>query len=112
SYPARTAECDPAALHAAYEELSREAVATLTAEGFAPQDIEVRRFADLRYVGQAYELTVPVADTGVPIMAEVDAAFHDEHHKTYSHMSRTEPVGLVSIRIVASVRTPQPPEEQ
>ncbi|AOG03835.1 hydantoinase/oxoprolinase family protein [Bosea sp. RAC05] len=111
SYPARTAECDPAALNAAYEELSREAVDTLSAEGFAPQDIEVRRFADLRYVGQAYELTVPVAGTGVPVMAEVDAAFHEEHRKTYSHMSKSEPVGLVSIRIVASVRTPQPAEE-
>lgn len=111
SYPARTADCDPAALHAAYAELSREAVDTLSAEGFAPQDIEVRRFADLRYVGQAYELTVPVAGTGVPVMTEVDAAFHEEHHKTYSHMSKTEPVGLVSIRIVASVRTPQHPEE-
>jgi N-methylhydantoinase A len=44
-------------------------------------------------------------------MAEIDSAFHNEHHKTYSHMSRTEPVGLVSIRILASVRTPQPSED-
>jgi N-methylhydantoinase A len=112
SYPARTATCDPAALHEAYEELSREAVATLTSEGFAPDAIEVRRFADLRYVGQAYELTVPVSGTGIPVMAAIDAAFHDEHQKTYSHMSRSEPVGLVSIRIVASVRTAPAREEQ
>ena len=111
SFPALTTECDPVELQAAYAELSRNAVATLTAEGFAPEDIEVRRFADLRYAGQAYELTVPVPGTGVPVMAEIDSAFHNEHHKTYSHMSMTEPVGLVSIRIVASVRTPQPSEE-
>lgn len=111
SYPVLTAACDPVALQEAYAELSDSAIATLSAEGFAPEEIEVRRFADLRYSGQAYELVVPIPGTGLPVMAEIESAFHIEHHKTYSHMSTAEPVGLVSIRVLASVRTPQPPEE-
>lgn len=110
SYPGRLLDTDPDELFAAYEELTREAIATLTSEGFAPERIEVRRLADLRYVGQAYELTVPVSGVGEPDLAEIEAAFHEEHQRTYSHMSRSEPVGIVSIRVVASVRTAEPPK--
>jgi len=106
SFPGRTAEIDPLQLEAAYRDLSRAAIETLTAEGFAEASIEVRRFADLRYVGQAYELSVPVAAGDAPDMAGIDEAFHLEHLRSYSHMARTEPVGLVSIRIIASVRSP------
>lgn len=106
SFPGRTSEIDPQQLDAAYLDLSRAAIETLTAEGFAEASTEVRRFADLRYVGQAYELSVPVAN-GRPLeMADIDEAFHQEHLRSYSHMARTEPVGLVSIRVIASVRSP------
>jgi N-methylhydantoinase A len=36
-------------------------------------------------------------------LAELDEAFHQEHQRTYSHMARGEPVGIVSIRVVATV---------
>ncbi|TCR63072.1 hydantoinase/oxoprolinase family protein [Bosea sp. BK604] len=106
SFPGRTAEIDPLELDAGYRALARQAVETLTAEGFAEAEIEVRRFADLRYVGQAYELSVPVAAGRPLVMAEIDEAYHQEHLRSYSHMSRAEPVGLVSIRVIASVRSP------
>ena len=103
SFPGPTATIDPATLGAAYAELSASALAVLMSEGFEQSMIQIRRFADLRYVGQAYELTVPVAGDGLIDLADLDEAFHQEHQRTYSHMARGEPVGMVSIRVVATV---------
>ena len=59
--------------------------------------------ADLRYAGQAYELTVPLDDGG-PIEHDLMAnRFHDEHYRTYSHKAENETVELVNLRVVAKV---------
>ena len=50
---------DPDAVTDAFERMEDRAVRDLTREGYPSDDIETRRAADLRYVGQAYELTVP-----------------------------------------------------
>src|SRR5262249_28742082 len=42
--------------------LEQEARRELRAEGFAPDQIRVDRRLDMRYLGQAYELTVPASD--------------------------------------------------
>ena len=41
--------------------LAEKARARLVADGVAPVAIRARYFADLRYVGQSYEITVPIA---------------------------------------------------
>src|SRR5206468_795515 len=64
----------------------------------------IRRLADLRYAGQAYELTVPVPEG--PLRREdivgVVHAFEQEHLRTYGHNANGEPVDLVNIRVVGS----------
>ena len=52
---------DPATVASAYDELdARRAAAALTGEGFAPEQHQFVRTADLRYFGQAFEVRVPV----------------------------------------------------
>jgi N-methylhydantoinase A len=65
------------------------------------ETLAFRRFAELRYSGQAYELTIPVGHGDR--LADVVANFHDEHRKTYGHGSNADPVDVVSIRVYARV---------
>jgi N-methylhydantoinase A len=52
--------------------------------------------ADLRYMGQSFELTVPLG-------ADVAAAFHRAHEDRYGYSDRERPVELVAVR-TADVR--------
>ena len=58
--------------------------------------------ADLRYSGQAYELTVPVGRSGAGALdvAGIVEAFGVEHQRTYGHRAEDEPVDLVSVRVI------------
>lgn len=85
----------------AYSELEAEALAALAADGYPRDSARFRRFADLRYAGQAYELSVPVED---PVRAaELATIFHEEHLRTYGHRSERDPVDLVAIKLNAQV---------
>ena len=57
------------------------------------------RTADLRYRGQAYELTV-TADTGPndDLLGMIVERFHQEHERTYGRRASDEPVDLITIR--------------
>ena len=57
------------------------------------------RTADLRYRGQAYELTVS-ADTGPSddLLGMIVERFHQEHERTYGRRASDEPVDLITIR--------------
>lgn len=84
--------------------LTRRAAAALTAEGFAPEEHEFVRTADLRYFGQAYEVRVsagagPVDDGWA---REVAGRFHDEHRRLYGYDFRDDPsqqVEWVNLRV-------------
>jgi N-methylhydantoinase A len=96
------AELAPEALERAYAELERDARAAMQAEGYPDACIVLSRSADLRYAGQAYELTVPVA-AGRPDPEQLVAEFGREHERTYGHRSEGDPVDLINIRVIASV---------
>ncbi|MBM3549793.1 MAG: hydantoinase/oxoprolinase family protein, partial [Alphaproteobacteria bacterium] len=67
-------------------------------EGHDTTQVTLLRSAELRYVGQAYEL--PVAMAPGPIdLAAARAAFHDEHARTYGHSSSGDPVDLISLKV-------------
>ncbi len=86
-----------------FDNLARSATQALIDEGFDPAHISVQSLADLRYAGQAFELTVAL-DTGRPIDAnQMVAKFHEEHNRTYSHKAEQEPVEIVNLRIIAKV---------
>ena len=86
-----------------FDDLAKTAIDVLVSEGFDQDKISIQNLADLRYAGQAYELTVPLDDGG-PIEHDLMAnRFHDEHYRTYSHKAENETVELVNLRVVAKV---------
>ena len=96
----RTAELKAEELLAAFEQLEGQVRVEMRKEGLEDARVSVKRLADLRYAGQAFELSIPVAD-GINL-ADVEAAFHAEHTRTYGHSSDADPVDLINIRVVAS----------
>ena len=101
----RLSEVDPGALDGAFGAMRSRAEASLAEEGYGGGDLLWQRSADLRYVGQAYELTVRAADgpIGTPEVARLERDFHDEHERTYGHKAPDEAVEIVNLRLTARV---------
>jgi N-methylhydantoinase A len=98
--PARHESASSEVLHSAYCELEAEAERALIAEGVSSAAIVISRFADIRYAGQAYELTMPVT-VGPPDLRRIAADFSAEHHRTYGHASADAPIDIVSLKLTA-----------
>ena len=92
------------------EELEGSGYAQLFEEGFTGERAILTRAADMRYRGQAYELTVPAA--GGPLdaswVADVKQRFHEGHQNTYGHFALGAPVEIVSLRVTATGLVPKP----
>lgn len=58
----------------------------------------VTRFADCRFAGQGYEITVPVLSDDTAVLA---AAFRTAHHARHGHADPEELIELVNLRVVA-----------
>jgi N-methylhydantoinase A len=98
--PARPGSATPELLLAGFRELEIEAEGALVAEGVSRGEIAFSRFADVRYVGQAYELTLPVA-AGPPDLDRIGADFAAEHHRTYGHAAANGAIDVVSLKLTA-----------
>lgn len=84
-----------------FRPLEREGIHILLREGFGRDRIHVERWLDMRYVGQAYELSVPAANNFV-------AAFHRAHEQRYGYADPARPVEIVNVRCRVTARTPRP----
>jgi len=89
-----------ASLPAVFEEMESAAAARLEAEGFAPGARRFDRSLDLRYLGQAFELNVPVGEGRLEADA-VERDFHARHLAAYGHADPDGVVELVNARLAA-----------
>ena len=104
-----TAEAfEPFVRHA--EALRSEANARLEADGIAPPFRELKFAFDLRYLGQAFELTIPWGDAAVDEsgVARVTAHFHDLHRQRFSYADPTAPLEAVTLRLTVLGRLEKP----
>jgi N-methylhydantoinase A/oxoprolinase/acetone carboxylase beta subunit len=85
-----------------YRRLERIARAENRNTATAP--LALKRFADLRYRGQGYELTVPWAQEG---FARTSQAFHQMHRATYGYADETRALEIITIRVRASTPSPK-----
>ncbi|MGI9305060.1 MAG: hydantoinase/oxoprolinase family protein, partial [Gammaproteobacteria bacterium] len=86
-----------------YAQLEDEAKAALLRDGVIEEHRHLERGADLRYVGQAYEVSVPVPDgelSAESIEAIVER-FHELHMQLYAHNQPEKPLEFVSGRVAA-----------
>lgn len=87
------------------ELLEEEARMRLTHENVAPEDMELQRFLDMRYLGQWRSLTVPVGnplDLGTAI-----ATFHAQHEREYNFRRDGAPVEIYRLNVRATGVTPK-----
>jgi N-methylhydantoinase A/oxoprolinase/acetone carboxylase beta subunit len=78
-------------------------------EGVPATEVRVAYAADMRYVGQAYELEVPIP---VPVtrerLPEILAAFHAVHERVYGYGRPQQPAEFVNFRAVHTYPLPRP----
>ncbi len=106
----RMSEVEPRRLEARIAALEREARALLAAAGFSDGRARIALELDMRYRGQAYELTVPLRSRPVDADAlrAAEVAFHAAHRRAYGHASPVEETEIVTLRARAIGRTRAP----
>ncbi len=91
------------ALAARFADMETDALAWLDREGVPPARRRIERWLDLRYVGQNFELLVPVPDetwtTGD--CAALRRRFLEAHEQVYGFATEDEPIQAVNARLVA-----------
>ena len=65
--------------------------------------LHFERSLDLRYRGQGYELNIPAG-------TDASGRFHAEHQRRYGYHHAGREIELVTLRLRARMKTPQPPE--
>ncbi len=96
------------AIEAAWAEMEAAAVERLVAEGFAPSAQRLEGMLDLRYLGQAFELTVALPRGPLDLDA-IARDFHERHRATYGHADPAGQIELVNIRLTARGVVDKPP---
>ncbi|MFI4989252.1 MAG: hydantoinase/oxoprolinase family protein, partial [Alphaproteobacteria bacterium] len=86
-------------LQAILAELREEGRHRLAEEGFALSDMRFEAKLDMRYVGQAFELSVPVPEAAAA-MADIDEAFLAAYEKRYAY-AVPGPAEIVTFRLSA-----------
>ncbi|MGH9710799.1 MAG: hydantoinase/oxoprolinase family protein, partial [Candidatus Acidiferrales bacterium] len=84
-----------------FAEIEKQAVGAMRREGFAGKQMKIERILDMRYIGQAYELSVPAE-------ADFVRSFHRAHEKRYGYADTKRPVEIVNVRARAIGLTPKP----
>jgi N-methylhydantoinase A len=73
-------------------------------QGVLDKQITIQRFADLRYEGQAYELTIPApkGKLSKKWLKYILNEFHKLHQQQYGYATPNIPVTIVNLRVIAS----------
>ena len=103
-YYASVGEAEFDRLNRMYAELERQGRALLARDGIAEDEMTLSRHAQMRYVGQFWEVLTPLGDG--PLLAErareIADAFHDAHEAEHGVKSPTFPSEFVSIGVTAA----------
>jgi len=96
----RADSVDAVQLQQALGALKEQCIASMQRDGISRERIGTRYSADLRYMGQSYEITIPIPNeavgTGIGKLAD---AFREIYLRMYGHSNQT-PIEIVNIRCV------------
>ena len=103
-----TAAIAPADLDAEFARLEAEAGGLLDTSASVTRSFEFSHELDMRYRGQAYNLTVPFAPRPVTAeaIAAAEEAFQDEHRRLYDYTPTVTETEIVTLRLRALARIP------
>lgn len=101
TYQAHQDHVDLHKIEALLRKLEASCNAQLARDGVNGDNIAVVRRADVRYYGQAYELTVdfPQGAITAEVWQSVIDSFHEAHEQTYGFRKSGDPVELVNLRV-------------
>lgn len=107
-----TAEFD--VLKTTFPKLDGQATAWLREQQVQQADSTLIRSADMRYLGQSYEITVPlgVEDLQDGRVEGVSQAFHQQHNKIFGHSDDGAAVEVINARVTGVGRTQKPTTEE
>src|SRR5260370_34810458 len=88
-----------------------EARRLLDAARVSKERQRIERRIDMRYIGQSFELPIPLAGPGAEDWAGLVPAFHAEHLRRFGHSDPAAPVEVVSFAVTATglIDTPEMP---
>ena len=110
SYPVSLDRLDLNELRSIPDELAAQGRDKLSAQGVADEAVEILYSADMRYLDQIYEVTVPLPDPTLPdseFIAELTANFHRRYEELYSYNQQDQEVRLVTLRVAAVGKLPR-----
>ncbi len=99
--PVKSQQSAGRVLQSEFRAMDTRAMDDLRREGFSRSQIKIEHLLDMRYIGQAYELSVPAR-------GNFAWAFHQALAKRYGYSDSARPVEIVTIRTRAIGVTPKP----
>ena len=105
----------PAELQMAFDALEAACRSQMDRDAVPGRPVITAKSVEVRYVGQSYELEVPIEgkDVDDKAIAQVIEDFHTLHERVYGHRDSDDLVELVTLRVVLSQapgRTPGGPQ--
>ena len=90
--------------------MEREAREVLGRESLPVARMKVRRFLDIRYVGQSFELTIdyPRPARRGDWSPAISKSFHQAHLQRFGYADRAEPVEIVNLRLKLELEVAKP----
>ena len=110
SYISRLNSVDWDHVNSIYDSMESRAVELLSTAGAAAEDISMVRSADMRYVGQGFEIVVPVPDGKLDrgLQESLNAAFNETYTSLFGRSLTEVAVEAITWRLSASEPPPRP----
>ena len=101
-------DIDWADFEAAFTGLEGEGRQIVSETGLPPESARVRRLADIRYVGQAFEVVVELPDGpySADSRAALTAAFEASYLEKFTRTPPAVPVEIINIRVTVTAEVP------
>ena len=92
-----------------FKAMEKELTDRFSSDGIKLSQVTFNRSGDLRYVGQGYELKVPISDGrgDANEMSAVWEKFHNIHSAEYGHAFESSPIEVVNLRVTAFGNLPK-----
>ena len=103
-------DLDQARLDTEFRGMEQLARAELVDEELPADDMAARRFLDVRYVGQSFELTVdcPPLDAPGSLTEDIAEDFYEAHLQRFGYADRALPVEVVNLRLKLELAVAKP----
>ncbi len=110
SYPVSLDLLELGELRSILDELATQGRNKLDDQGMLADAAEIQYSADMRYLDQIYEVTVPLPDVALPepeFIARLTSNFHERYQELYSYNQQDQEVRLVTLRVAAIGKLPR-----